>query len=318
MKALLIKLLAGLTAIAALQVPVGYLLRETDNYHYDRVQRALAPRADALLLGDSVFGYNQGGDPVSLVQLLGKESPLPAAAFEGPGYGPEVQLAMLDYSLRQGYVPKVVVASINLRAFGEFWDQGLQFQFSELRARLAQGDVLALGLQRPMTSYQLYAIFEGFPRSEEAFQDLPITREGRRLGTIRQILARSHKRTTPEARGLAFSLLYQYPLDPDHRKLRALRDMAALCRSKNIPLRLYVTPIDVESGERTAGTAFRPRVAANIAVLRAALADQGATVEDWSALLPAEHFSYDEYPNEHLTGAGRRRLADEVLRVIRR
>jgi hypothetical protein len=130
-------------------------------------------------------------------------------------------------------------------------------------------------------------------------------------------VGRSHNRSTPEARGLAFSLLYEYPLDPSHRKLRALRDLTALCRSKGIPLRFYITPIDVESGERTAGPAFRPRVAANVAAIRAALADQGATIEDWSALFPAGLFSYKEYPNEHLNAAGRRKLADEVLRLIR-
>src|SRR5204862_5415570 len=116
-------------------------------------------------------------------------------------------------------------------AFGELWDQEPQYQYSELRSRLQRGDLLALGLQRPMSSYQIYAVLEGYPRSEERLLELPVTREGRRLGTIRQVLARSYGRTTPEGRGLAFSMLYQYALDPNHRKVRALRDMAALCRS---------------------------------------------------------------------------------------
>jgi hypothetical protein len=315
MKSLLLKLLAGLTAIAALQLPVGYFLREPDEIAFSHVQRAIAMRADVLLMGDSVMSYSIGGNPVSLLELIGKESPLSLGSFVGVGHTPELQCEALDHVLRQGYTPRLVVISINLRCFGELWDQGLPYQYSELRARLRRGVLLASGLQRPMTSYQIYATLEGYPRSEEQYQNLPITREGRRLGTVRQILERSYHLSTPEARGLAFSVLYQYSLDSKHRKLRALRDIAALCRSKGIPLRFYITPIDVESGERTAGPTFLPRVAANVAVLKSSLGD--AAVEDWSRLLPAADFSYQEYPNEHLAGAGRRKLADEVLRLIR-
>jgi len=315
MKSLLLKLLAGVTAIAALQLPVGYFLREPDDIAFEHVQRALAQRKDVLVMGDSVMGYSTGGDPVSLLELIGKGSPLPVGSFDGPGYTPELHYAVLAHTLRQGYVPRLVVVSINLRCFGEPWDQGLPYQYSELRARLLQGEILAGALQRPMTSYQIYASLEGYPRSEAAYQAIPITREGRRLGTLRETLKKSYKLTTTEGRGIAFSLLYEYSLDPHHRKLRALRDIAALCRSKNIPLRFYITPLDVESGERTAGPTFRPRVAANVAVLKSSLGD--AAVEDWSLLLPAADFSYQEYPNEHLAGAGRRKLADEVLRLIR-
>src|SRR5204863_3079461 len=81
MKSLLLKLLAGLTAIAALQLPVGYFLCDVDNYHFDLVQRALAPPAEALIFGDSVLGYIGGGSTVTLLELLGKQSPLPLASF---------------------------------------------------------------------------------------------------------------------------------------------------------------------------------------------------------------------------------------------
>jgi hypothetical protein len=316
MRLLLKKLMAGLIAVAILQVPLGYALREPDPVLFNHVRRALEPRAELLLFGDSVSDYSTRVDPVSLVDRIRQGAGLPIGSFDGPGYTPELHLAVLEYALRQGYVPRGVVVSVNLRSFSELWDQGLQYQYSELRARLRYGDVLALGLQRPMSTYQLDATLEGYPRSEQAFQQIPIDRGGRRLGTVRDVLGRSYNRTTPEARGTAFSLLYGYSLGSDHRKLRALCRIADLCRSSGIPLRLYVTPIDVDSGERTAGPEFRSQVSRNVEVIRETLAAHGAALEDWSSLLRAEQFSYQEYPNEHLQDSGRKRLAEEVIRLI--
>jgi len=318
MKLLLKKLMAGLIAGAILQVPLGYALREPDPVLFNRVRRALEPRADVLLLGDSVSDYSTRVDPVPLLERirLGAESPI--GSFDGPGYTPELHLAVLEYALREGCAPRGVVLSVNLRSFSELWDQGLQYQYSELRARLRYGDVLALGLQRPMSSYQLYATLEGYPRSEQAFQQLPIDRGGRRLGTLHDVLARSYNRPGPEARGTSFSLLYGYSLESGHRKIRALCRIADLCRSSGIPLRFYVTPIDVDSGEKMAGEGFRSQVSRNVEVIRASLAAHGADLEDWSSLLRAEQFSYQEYPNEHLQDSGRRRLAEAVIGLIRK
>ena len=315
MKALLLKILAGLIAVAALQVPLGYFLCKPDYVPEHQDLRTIEPSTEALLLGDSVLGYETKDDPGSLLALIRRRSRLPVRSLDGPGYTPELQFALLDHALRQGYVPRIVVASVNLRCFSEPWDQGLQYQFSEWRARLHHGDVLALGFQKPMSSYHIYATLEGFPRSPEDYQKILVTREGRRLGTIDQVLDRSRQRT-PEARGTAFALLYQNSLEPSHRKIRALRNLAALCRSKAIPLRLYITPLDIESGARFAGAEFRPRVEGNIQVLRAALEDHDLVLENWSSLLRADQFSYGDYPNEHLNSSGREKLAEEVTRLI--
>jgi hypothetical protein len=79
---------------------------------------------------------------------------------------------------------------------------------------------------------------------------------------------------------------------------------------------MYVTPIDVDSAERTAGPGFRPQVARNVKVLRSALATQGVALKDWSSILRPDQFSYGEYPNEHLNSSGRRRLAEEMIGLI--
>jgi hypothetical protein len=53
-------------------------------------------------------------------------------------------------------------------------------------------------------------------------------------------------------------------------------------------------------------------------VVQRASGERGVRLEDWSALLRPEHFSYQEYPNEHLSGSGRRKLAEKILGLLNR
>jgi hypothetical protein len=315
MKTLLLKLLAGCTLVAILQIPVGYALREPDVINFERIQRTLASRSEKLLFGDSVLEFSTVKEPTSLLELL--EERMPLGSFSGPGYTPELQLAVLEDALHRGYVPRLVGVSVNMRCFNESWDQGLQYQFTDLRARLRFGDVVGCGIQKPLSSYQIWAWLEGFPRSEQAFKELPIRRGGRTLGTMREVIDASWNKTGPDARAKAFSLLYLYPLEAGHRKIRALVRLAAVCRSAKIPLRMYVTPLDVDTGERMTGPEFRSQVARNIDVIRRALADEGVDLVDWSSLLRADQFSYHEYPNEHLNRSGRERLAEEMVALLK-
>jgi len=211
----------------------------------------------------------------------------------------------------------VVVAAVNMRCFNESWDQGLQYQFTAVRSLLRYGELLGYGLQKPLSSYQIWSAVEGFPRSEKDYQDLPIRRGDRTLGTLKEVLDQSRSSAGPDARAKAFSLLYLYSLEPGHRKVRALARIAALCRSANIALRMYVTPLDVDTGEQKTGPGFRAQVAKNIEVVRRTLADQGVELHDWSSLLRPDQFSYQEYPNEHLSATGRTRLAEELIGLLR-
>lgn len=311
MKTLLLKLVAGSSAILALQFPVGHAFRKPVSPSLERVRQVIEPRPEVFLLSDSVLGFRQENDGDSLGDRIVSGLPgVRVGAWDGAGYTPELHSAVLEYALRQGYRPAAVVVSVNLRSFSELWDLRPQYQYSEMRARIKVGDFLIQGLQRPLSSYGIYAALEGVPRGEREFHELELERDGRRLGRMDRILASQDRKTL-------FSALYLYALDPGHRKVRALRAIAERCRSERIPLRIYVTPIDVDAGEREWGEGFRARIARNVAVLRDSLATQGAVLEDWSGLLRSEHFSYGAFPNEHLNGAGRELLARDVLRLIR-
>jgi hypothetical protein len=78
----------------------------------------------------------------------------------------------------------------------------------------------------------------------------------------------------------------------------------------------YLTPVDEQTGESLLPGEFRPLVKSNVRLLERELRTTGATVLDLSDGLPAESFSWDLYPNEHLRAAGRRYVAHQLEQAI--
>ncbi|HUR38495.1 MAG TPA: hypothetical protein VM222_03335 [Planctomycetota bacterium] len=312
MKRLLIKVFAGLLAVALLQIPLGYVLATRENPLREQLDALVPMHPDVLYLGDSVLESVASSDapPISLASMLKKGLPGMSLGFlSGPGHGPEVHRDETAYVLGKGLRPRAIVVPINLRSFSEFWDQMPQLQYSRERFWLRHGDLLGRGLHGPMSTYQLYSALEGYARSEKEYDRIPVVRGTGTLGTLGEIF----KGPAPELHlADSFNATYLYSLASDHRKVLALSGLARICRDSGIPLLAYVTPIDIETCERLLGPGIRPRIEKNIDVVRVAMEREGAQWKDAAFLLKARDFDWHRYPNEHLNENGRRRLA-EVL-----
>ena len=137
------------------------------------------------------------------------------------------------------------------------------------------------------------------------------------MGTLEEVLSgtgRWAKVSWPER---AFSLIYMYPLEQDHPKLRALGELADVCRARSIPLLLYVTPIDIDDGIRAVGPVFREQVSRNIEVIRKSLAAHGVGLLDLSYEVRGPQFRWNPFPNEHLRADGRRWLTAQIVGRLR-
>jgi hypothetical protein len=316
MKRLLTKVFAGLVVIAMLQIPAGNLVESHDFLLRDGLESVVRSAPDVLYLGDSTLlsVAVSEPDPRPLTHLIRERLPGLSIGFvQGPSFGPEMYRDAVGYMLAAGYRPRAIVFPINLRSFSEFWDQMPQFQFSEERLRLRRGDAFALGLCRPLSTYHLFSLLEGYPRSEEEYDRIRVQRGDRMLGTLGLLFKDGH----PERRqGDLFSALYLYRLSKDHRKVKALEELASVCRNHGIPLLAYATPVDVETGHRELGVDVRSPLAQNLEIIRGALGIEGGQWRDLVALLGSADFDWNRFPNEHLKSRGRIRLADDVARLI--
>jgi hypothetical protein len=316
MKTLVQKFVLAALLVGGGQIAVGNLTEDRRFPKRDEIDAEIAGGADLLLLGDSVMRYTFKGDQDERQfreMLRDGLAPRKVAICDGPAFGAEMYLDVANYVLGRGVRPRAIVVPVNLRSFSLLWDRMPHFQLAGDRARLRWGDTLALAVHRPFEIYHVYSRLEGYPPSEKEHQELPVYRGSELLGTLREVLEGQGKWAQVSWNERAFSVIYLYPLDSTHRKIRALQKLADLCRSQNIPLLAYVTPIDVEGGTRALGPGFRRQVSANIDVIGKALAEHGARLLDLSFTVKGDQFDWNPFPNEHLKAAGRRWLAEQLI-----
>src|SRR5205085_3205814 len=112
---------------------------------------------------------------------------------------------------------------------------------------------------------------------------------------------------------------YMYVLDRGHPWVEETTRLVARLRAGNVQPIVYVTPVDYQTCGAYLGPRFEKRIAANVEVMRGALAAVGVELLDLSRLLGAEEFNWrvDSYPNEHMLESGRRKVAEEVARRVR-
>jgi hypothetical protein len=284
MRRLALRVLSLAVLVALLQVPIGMLLDRAPFPERDAVDEGLRGTADILYFGDSVLasGYGSDLDRRSIAAMLNEQLPGHSVTLvQYAGYELEIYRAFVEYASRQPRRPRAVIVPINLRSLGPGWP----FSFPLDQARLTWGDVIGLGYHRPRST----------------FRWTPLTR----------------RPVPPSFPNEADRWTYHYvfPLAEEHPRLRALKDLIGTCRKSGIVPIVYVTPINVAKGARLAGSDFAAQVAREAAVCRAVGASVNEEVLDLSAFVPEEA---DFEAVEHLLERGRRKVAGELARVVRK
>jgi hypothetical protein len=315
MKKLVMKFCLAMLLIGGAQAALGNLMEYRGFPMRDKIDAAIVGGADLLILGDSVmkYTYKTDADSRDLAAMLRESlAPRNVAIVDGPAYGAEMYLDIVEYILRRGVRPRAIVLPVNLRSFSLLWDKMPHYQYPGERARLRWGDTVALAVNRPLGIYNVYSRLEGYPATEKEHQRLTVYRGSERLGSLQEVVEGKGPWAKVSWNERAFSLIYLYPLDEHHRKVRSLQRLAELCRSRGIPLFAYVTPIDVDGGDAALGPEFRRQVSQNIEVIRKSLAEQGAGLLDLSFAVRGDVFKWNTFPNEHLQDAGRLWLTEQL------
>jgi len=258
MKKLSLRFLVLFTLAFAAQLPVGHLLDGRPFEERDRLDRSLAERVDVVYLGDSVLESLSGRDvdrrdiSQMLDDLLDNRS---VVRVSHAGYGMEVYLRFAEYLARQPVRPRILVVPLNLRSFSALWPYSFEFE----RLRLAWGDLIGVGLYRPMTGLKLLPAPAGRGPALRSGEDFP-------------------------------RAAYGGALSPEHPRVRALKQLTEVCRKAGILPMVYVTPVDAAGG----GPEVQGRVVQNVEICREAagsLLDLSAAVADRSEFIGYEHLA---------------------------
>jgi hypothetical protein len=271
------------------------------------------PGPDVLYLGDSVVERvsRDDADPTTLGGMVAAAvAPrLRTLVITHSAYNPDVYLPLVE-SLNLAKVrPRALLLPVNLRCFSPQWMCHPLWQFEDeiavLRQRRARWPRRAPLLRIPedpsaeaMRRYDAIRLDRGAPGMET-------------LGDFRRLIAERPEDEGGRIRRLqaVFSLHYRFELRPQLPRLQALRGCVAAAQRLGIAPVVYLTPVNVEAGDRLLGDAFTGEVERNVRVILEALRAAGVDAADHSRTFSSAEFFHVNEPTEHLNAAGRQRLA---------
>lgn len=166
--------------------------------------------------------------------------------------------------------------------------------------------------------------------SQRDFMDTPVYDGDERVGQVRdfETLAadevlqeeaeNAYREVALEDEETAQAVLtyhYMLSLEPDHRKLDAMVDVAELGARRGVNVIFYISPINVEQGERFLESRFTERLSENIQVVESRLdatSLDGVELLNMAFDLPA----YDFTDLEHLTETGKEYVAEQIASAV--
>lgn len=323
MRRFLIKFLLLLLLLLAGQLVVGYFYPAEVPEPILHFQALLDQDADVLYFGDSTLWHPEGSQTTAaMLQDL-----LPArkvGELSHAAYGMDVYRGYINFMLRQGYRPALVIIPINMRAFSPEWDQRPSYQFTQEKRVLALGLPLARAFGRPLN------LFGGYEPAitQDDFLRSPVYAGTTKIGKVQDFEDEESVAPLAEGGGEQFVYYQELPADgdyqrlltyyymaevsPNHRKIGAMIDIAQRLQRVGVPVLFYVTPVNTELGDVYVGESFRQQFAANVTVVREQLAAQGIDLLDLSFDLAAYFFT----DTEHLRQPGKQYIAEQLATHI--
>ena len=300
-------------AVAALQGVVGHKVPK----EIGRFDRALSRPMDIVYFCDSTnFAYaREDADKRRMSRVLQDRLPdREVFALDHGAFNMRMYLALCRYMVRRGRKPDLLIVPVNMRSFSPGWDLRPDWQFER--------ELFLLRHPRLRCFFKPLAVFKAVCTNEISVDDYQRTAVycGEELvGTVAQFdFARAAGATlTEEQVRKTLIFHYMYSLEPDHRLLRAMREIVDTLRPIGAKVIFYATPLPVDTGENYLPGRFRKAVAANVEIVKSTLREKDAALLDLTQQVPADCFSWTLYPDEHLNQRGKAVVADRLAEAVR-
>lgn len=266
-----------------------------------------------LYLGDSVVdsvAMDERGQP-KLPELLAKSLGMPVTNASRAAFGPRMYLALVAALERQQVRPHAIVVPINLRSFSPHWELQPSWRFGPERA------MLETGIHAPIRALAVFKVDFG-STSYEAFRDAPVIVDGRYMGPLGVL-------DPPLGAGFGSvgnprgACLARYATDVRRSSQFGLLDsLFSRLASFEVPVVLYLTPVDLEYVGDFLDDREMAAVHGNLSILRSQLERSRLPWLDLAGSLSRDAFDHpEEFPHEHLRQPGRELVADRLAGSLR-
>jgi hypothetical protein len=280
---------------------------------------------DGLLLGDSVAERisRDDTDKRTLAQMMASDmaNVFNLSTISYSAFNLHIFFYFIKALQKMRQKPKFVILPINMRSFSPQWDLEPSWQFEReinlIDKFISDPTTLPSDMSGPDDFGNLYEEFDS------TLVNYRLTSLNR-IGHFRLVI--SGKSSTIEQKRFRLAQIfifhYTHELFPDHHKLIFLKKIMALLQEMNVYGVLYVSPINVDAGNKYVGKAFSETLRANVAVVKETVADvlmsDSCLFLDYSELLSSKYFFHEDEATEHLNQDGRKILASLVIAEVQK
>jgi len=272
-----------------------------------------------IYFGDSVMRtvHPQDRDKRPIYLMLQKNLPDDlVASIDQMAYHPGIYEAYVRNIAQSRFKElKYVIVPINLRTFSPEWDKRPQYQFEKEKWLLSYEYTPLYSFLHFLFSIRAINLE---PISDVSFLQTPIYLGEKQVGIVSDFENYSYKEFSEENFRKKAIYYYLYDLHSEHRKLQSLINIAHILHEKNIEVVFYITPIDIESGEKILPNQFKKQVITNASTIVNEIENEGFTVLNLVDALLADAFHWNVYINEHLNMKGRIFVAEKIAEDISR
>ncbi len=287
--------------------------------------RAVADRApDLLFFGDSTNKWIDAADQDqrSIDQFLSEALPsVTTGVIQHEAFHLGAYADVVDYLADRKALPDVLILPINPRSFSPMWYRKPAWQFEVFSYAMAAGTERRFNLWvRPLGVFKALRLRKV---SAAEFGKTPVYDGSKVIGRVSDINDyRRHIAAdgtfSSKYKKQYLSYIYLYELTADHPLLKDLHRCLRRTRDAGSRVVAYLPPIDIETAVEWYGEDIRPRIRANLAVIKEIVKSYGVNVRDLTFALSSEHFTWNPVPNEHLKDVGRRYVAAQIADALRR
>jgi hypothetical protein len=281
---------------------------------FDAYRQVVAEKPDIVFFADSV-NYTcapDDRDRRSIAQMIQSHLPnVSIAALDHGSYQSVVYRLFVQELIRHRALPPRLIVPINMRSFSTGWQARPEYQFVKLKTLVQHDSFLFRAFYKPLA---VFKAFQLIPITESQYESMPVMDGDRIAGPVSAFTGPAYATYSPRFLKNKFIYNYMYKLSRHNLFVAPFQDIARLTRNAGTNTVFVILPVDYQTGEKTLGPRFTRRLKYNVDVIKAAMADEHATVLDLSTALPASAFTWrpDLYPNEHLNETGRAYVAKQL------
>lgn len=328
MKKFIVKLTVFLLVLFFLQFLLNWYLLKIDDHRLDnygyrfeeftRLNKYLREKRDVIYFGDStVYMTGEGDSDKRKMWRMLSDGLKPAYSLGNithAAYHMDLYLEFCRYIVRGKTHPRVIIIPINMRSFSPEFDMRPQYQFEKEKIVLRGGisRLLLLAFYKLLRAFN----YDFSTVSREEFINAPVYDGTEKVGVVSDFNNKRYFNFSEKKLKNIITFFYMYTLDRGHRKLKSLRETAAVLAKHNIHAVFYTTPIDYLTCEKYFPARFTERLKSNTELIRSVLAENGAELLDLSTGLSSDGFTWRVYPNEYLNEKGRHFVTENLRRRI--